>query len=333
MPDPSPAIAALSNTLQVEMASDREILMTRRFAAPRQRVWDAFTRAEHLQHWWGPRGFSLDPNRMDFRVGGTWHYAMVSSFMPPSWGKMTYHEIDAPRRFVAVDAFSNEAGDTIPPESRGTYEFEEIEGGTLARMRAEYADADSLRTVIEMGMVEGMGSTLDRLDDLFAGRPDTLLGRNGITMLFPSDTELVIGRTFNAPAALVWQAITQPEHVQRWWGPAFLELVECTMDLRVGGLWRYVQRDPNTGDLHAFSGEYREIVPGERIVQTERYEPIPGADSVVTMTLEARGDQATRLTSRTVYPSREMRDGHVNAGMESGMRETYERLDTLLAGL
>ncbi|MDP2327725.1 MAG: SRPBCC family protein [Dehalococcoidia bacterium] len=333
MTDPSPAVAALSNTLAVEMASDREIRMTRTFAAPRQRVWDAFTRAEHLKHWWGPRGFSLDPNRMDFRVGGTWHYAMVSDFMPPSWGKMTYLEIAEPVRFVATDAFSDESGATIPPESTGTFEFEEQGNATLIRMRTVYPDAEGLRTVIEMGMMEGMGSTLDRLDDLLAGRPDALSGRNGATLLLPSDTEIVLGRTFNAPPALVWQALTTPAHLRNWWGPTWMELAECEMDVRVGGRWRFVQRDPKTGDLYPFSGEYREIVAGERIVQTEWFEAIPGAESVVTLTLEARGDNATRLTSRSSYAAREFRDGHLQAGMEVGMRETYDRLEALLATL
>jgi uncharacterized protein YndB with AHSA1/START domain len=333
MTDPSPAVAALSNTLTVTLASDRELVMTRAFAAPRQRVWDAFTRAEHLAHWWGPRGFSLDPNRMDFRVGGTWHYAMVSDFMPPSWGKMVYLEIDAPVRFVATDCFSDETGANIPPESIGTYEFEDQGDTTLVRMVTTYPDAEGLRTVIEMGMVEGMGSTLDRLDDLLAGRPDALSGPNGATLLLPSDTEIVLGRTFNAPVDLVWRALTQPEHVRNWGAPFGMEFTECEIDLRAGGTWRQVQRDPKSGEEYPFSGEFREIVPGERIVRTERFELIPGAESVVTLTLEARGEQATRLVSRSVYASREDRDGHIAAGMEAVVRDVYDRLEALLATL
>src|ERR671930_2727594 len=114
-------------------------------------------------------------------------------------------------------------------------------------------------------------------------RKMTTTNRAKLTM--PSDTELVITREFNAPRDIVFEALSKPGHVKRWYGLRHLTLPVCEMDFRVGGKWRFVLRDPNEGVDHAFSGEYREIVRPERIVQTEWYEAIPGAEYVAPVPL------------------------------------------------
>ena len=152
-----------------------------------------------------------------------------------------------------------------------------------------------------------------------------------LTLTFPSDVEMTITRTFAAPRHLLFDAITKPEHVRNWYGPSYLTITTCEIDLRVGGKWRYVLQAPD-GSEHAFSGEYLEITAPERLVCTEWYEAIPGAEYVATVTLtEVEGK--TVLTNLLQYKSKEHRDGHVASGMEGGMRETYLRLDALLATL
>jgi len=160
----------------------------------------------------------------------------------------------------------------------------------------------------------------------------TTTSNRPVKLTMPSDRELIITRDFDAPRALVFEAISKPEHVKRWYGLRHLELPVCEIDLRPGGKWRYVMRDPKDGAEHAFSGEYREIVPPEKIVSTERYEAIPNSDYVVTVTLTER-DGKTTLTSHCVYQTKEHRDGHVMSGMERGVNENYTRLDELLAVL
>jgi len=155
------------------------------------------------------------------------------------------------------------------------------------------------------------------------------LSRNAATLSMPSDTEIVITREFSAPRALVFEAMSRPEHLQRWWGPRRLTMQVCEVDLRVGGAWRFVVRDPETGREDAFSGEYCEITPPERVVFVERYEPIPGSDHVVTSTLtETEGK--TMLHAHIQYASVEHRDGHLMSGMEPGLQESYHRLDEVL---
>jgi uncharacterized protein YndB with AHSA1/START domain len=151
------------------------------------------------------------------------------------------------------------------------------------------------------------------------------------TLTMPSDREIVITRTFDAPRTLVFDAMTRPEHVKQWYGPSYLTLVLCEIDLRVGGAWRYVLRDAG-GNEYGFSGTYREIVPPERVVTTEGFEGLPGHEYIATLTL-AEHDGKTTMTNRLLYQSVEDRDGHLQSGMEPGMRETLDRLAELLSTL
>jgi uncharacterized protein YndB with AHSA1/START domain len=155
--------------------------------------------------------------------------------------------------------------------------------------------------------------------------------KNRLTLTTPSDREIVLTRTFDAPRALVWQAATDPKHVPHWWGPRGFTLPVCEIDLRVGGSWRYVNRDCDGKD-HPFKGIYLEIVPPLRIVQTETYdvEPWKNGEAMVTMTLAER-DGRTTLTAHALHPSQEARDAYLNAGMEKGAGETYDRLEEHLA--
>jgi uncharacterized protein YndB with AHSA1/START domain len=146
----------------------------------------------------------------------------------------------------------------------------------------------------------------------------------------PSDREILITREFDAPRALVFKTMLDPNLIPRWWGPRRYTTVVDKMDVRPGGGYRFIHRGPD-GET-AFRGEYREIVPNEKIVQTFEWEPMAGHISVDTATFEER-DGRTLLTVRSVFSSREDRDGMVQSGMESGLRETHDRFAELLAEL
>jgi uncharacterized protein YndB with AHSA1/START domain len=147
----------------------------------------------------------------------------------------------------------------------------------------------------------------------------------------PSERETVITRVFDAPAQLVFEAMTNCQHLKRWYGLRANTMTVCEIDLRPGGAWRWVQTAPD-GQEVAFSGVYREIDAPHRMVSTEEYEAMPGTGYVVTVTLDEQ-DGETTLTSHLLYQSQEHRDGHLQSGMEWGMNETYQRLDELLATL
>jgi uncharacterized protein YndB with AHSA1/START domain len=145
------------------------------------------------------------------------------------------------------------------------------------------------------------------------------------------DVPLVrITREFDAPPAKVFRAHTDPELVQRWLGPRGLELHIDRYDCSTGGSYRYVHTDGD--ESYAFYGSFHEVRPSERIVQTFTYEGFPDAVSLDTLTLEDLGEGRTRLVATSLFDSFEARDGMVASGMETGVREGYERLDELLAG-
>ena len=143
-------------------------------------------------------------------------------------------------------------------------------------------------------------------------------GKQAMTLTFPSDREI------DAPRRLVFEAHTKCEHIKHWWGPRGSTLSVCEMDFRPGGAWRFVEREGD-GQDYAFRGVYREIVPPERIVQTFEFEGMPGHVSVETLTLVER-DGKTTLTTRSVFETKEDRDGMLQSGMETGAAETWERL-------
>lgn len=155
---------------------------------------------------------------------------------------------------------------------------------------------------------------------------------DGTTLELPTDREILIRRSFDAPARIVFEAMTRPEHVRRWWAPRTRgEMVTCEVDLRVGGAWRYVMRSTRGMEI-GFSGKILELDPPRRIVQTEIFDPFPDAVSVVTVTLtEVHGK--TTLQSLISYPSKEIRDQVIGTGMEDGMREAYLQLTEVVASL
>jgi uncharacterized protein YndB with AHSA1/START domain len=148
----------------------------------------------------------------------------------------------------------------------------------------------------------------------------------------PSDDEICMTRLFNAPRQLVFEAMTQPDHVKRWWGQLGegYSVPVCEIDLRVGGKWRFVNRHP--GGEAAFHGEYREITPPSRLVFTEIFEEFPDSVSLVTSVFGDEGGK-TRLTATVRYPSREVRDMVIASGMERGAAISYDRLDDLVMGM
>lgn len=148
----------------------KQMTITRSFAAPRQLVYDAFTQPDQIVKWWGPKGFTTTVTQMDVRPGGTWHYCMRSSEWGDAWGIATYHEITPPSRLVYTDAFSDESGVVNPdlPVATITVDFAEHDGRTTVTMLTDYATEEDLRKVLEMGVVEGMSSQYERLEELLA---------------------------------------------------------------------------------------------------------------------------------------------------------------------
>jgi uncharacterized protein YndB with AHSA1/START domain len=156
-------------------------------------------------------------------------------------------------------------------------------------------------------------------------------GSGAAKVTLPSDDQILITREFDAPRHLVYKAWTTPELVRRWWSGRRGEVTSVEIDLRVGGMWRYVMV-ANGGFEVAFHGEYRELVPDERIVSTEVYEGMPGAEALDTLTF-TEVDGRTRVELLVQHSSREHRDAHINSGMEGGLQEALDLLEEVAISL
>jgi uncharacterized protein YndB with AHSA1/START domain len=174
---------------------------------------------------------------------------------------------------------------------------------------------------------------------MVAGKEGEAGAMNQTSLDLEGDREIVIARTFNGPARIVFDAWTRPELVSRWWAPRSLgvSIVSCDADVRRGGRYRYVLLH-RTGSEFAFSGEYTEVTPHSRLAYTQIFEPTAGGATpgevgiLITVTFDER-DGKTHLVSRTVCPSKDVRDAIIASGMEHGMRETMDQLEELVATL
>ena len=150
----------------------------------------------------------------------------------------------------------------------------------------------------------------------------------------PTDNQILIRREFDAPKHLVYEAYTTPELVKRWWHAKRGEITAVEIDLRVGGRWRYAMVVPDGTEV-AFHGEYREIAPNERLVSTEVYEGIPDPEAhpaLDTVTF-AETDGRTTLEILVEHESRELRDMHIESGMEDGLQDALDLLEQVAVSL
>jgi uncharacterized protein YndB with AHSA1/START domain len=160
----------------------------------------------------------------------------------------------------------------------------------------------------------------------------TMASSGTATVTLPNDRQILITREFDAPRHLVFKAWTTPELVRRWWHARRGEVTVVEIDLRVGGAWRYVMIA--TGGIEVgFHGEYREIVPDERLVSTEIYEGAPGSEPALNTLTLTEVDGRTTATLLVEHANTEDRDAHINSGMEHGLQDALDLLERLVISL
>lgn len=163
-----------ANKMIHRIENERVLVLERTFSAPRDLVFKMFKDSKHLKNWWGPRGWDLPISKMDFRAGGSWLYCMKcvdkdqgQYFGMESWGKAVYKEIIEPEKIVYVDYFSDADGNVNKdlPSTTITMTLTDVGGKTKLVSRAEYATPEALKTVMDMGMLQGITQTWDRLEE------------------------------------------------------------------------------------------------------------------------------------------------------------------------
>jgi uncharacterized protein YndB with AHSA1/START domain len=315
MPEPK------RNELKVTLPSDREILMTRTFNAPRQLVFDAMTKPEHVVNWWGMRGTILSVCEMNVRPGGTWRYVLVI----PSGAEVrfsgVYHEIEPPGRLVATECFEEPKFGS--PKWLSTITLEERDGKTIMNSRILHESAAHRDGHIQSGMEGGAAQTFDRLEELLHKQQTG----EDMRIAEPMERDLEITRVFNAPRELVFEAWTKPEHMLQWWGPKVFTNHSCEMDVRPGGKWQIVMRSPDGMDLPC-RGVFHEVVPPARIVFTnnafdQNDKPlIEGLTTVILDEFEGK----TKLTLKTHAVGLVEFAPMMLRGMEPGWNQSLDRL-------
>ena len=147
-----------------------------------------------------------------------------------------------------------------------------------------------------------------------------------------NDRELILSRVFNAPRKLVFETWAKPEHIARWFGPSPYFIKVLSMDFRPGGHYRFMMCDPDGKDLHAFGGDYREIVAPERIVMTDAFEE-PGSPVMVWTVTFAEAAQKTTLTVQVVFDSPAVRYEYLKLGMKEGLSQCLDQIEDVLASM
>lgn len=243
----TPAIPASADS-----TADREIVISRVFHAPRALVWEAWTKPEHVVKWWGPRGFTTQTKRHEFRVGGVWEHTMVGPDGARYPNKSIFKEIVPEERIVYSHGGGREDGEVPGANFVATWTFETVEGArTRVTGRMLFPSAATRDHVVrEFGAIEGGKQTLERLGEQLAAM---------------QSAPFVISREFAAPRDLVWKVWTEREHFARWFGPKGVTVTVVQFDLRPGGMCHYNMTMPDGQKLWG-RALYREVVPPTKIV-------------------------------------------------------------------
>ena len=242
-------------------ASEREIVLTRVFDAPRELVWKAWTDPRHLTEWWGPRGFTTTTSRMEVRPGGVWRFVMHGPDGRDYQNMITYLEVVEPERLVYKHGGEKDC-EPVNFQVTVTFEKEGPRGDkTKLTMRSIFPSANAREFVVrEYNAIEGGKQTLARLGEHLAE-----MAGGSARPASPADRPFTISRVFGASRETMWKVWTQREHLMRWFGPRGVTIPTCTVDLRPGGVFHYAMRTPD-GKTMWGKWVFREIVPEERLL-------------------------------------------------------------------
>jgi uncharacterized protein YndB with AHSA1/START domain len=289
---------------------NRELVITRVFDAPRELVFKAWIDPGQVAQWWGLKGFTNAIYDWDARPGGAIRSDMIGPNGDVYPMKGVFREIAEPERLVfTTSAIEDEKGNP-GLENLNTVTFAEHNGKTTLTLHVIVIKVTPGAARALAGMEQGWTETLERLDNLVAN----------------ADREIVATRVFDAPRDLVFKMWTDREHVARWWGPKGFTNTIYEMDVRPGGVWRFVMHGPDGVDYQN-KVVYIEIVKPERLV----YSHVSGPQFQMTVTFEEQGAK-TKVTARMVFESATLRDNVVKQfGAVEGLNQTLDRLGDRLA--
>jgi uncharacterized protein YndB with AHSA1/START domain len=230
-----------------ELSSDREVRISKFIHAPRELVFKAFSEADHVLRWWGPRWLSNNIERYEFRPGGTWRIVHQDATGLSYAFHGEFKEISAPSRIVRSFVYEGEPGHDLTE----TVELQEKDGGTFVIIRSQYANKADRDAMVNNGMEGGVRDSMERLEEELAK--------------MRAGKEFVTSRTFNAPRELVFKVWTEKEHLAKWFGPAGSSIGHCELELKAGGSFHFSMKGPG-GQESWGKWVFREVSAPLRIV-------------------------------------------------------------------
>ena len=312
-------------------SAEHRLVITRVLDAPREVVFKAWTDPKLLKQWWGPKGFTNPVCELDVRPGGAIrvHMRGPDGTVYPMGGM--FHEIVEPERIVFTSTAMEDEWGEPQLEVFNTVTFAEHNGKTRLTLHAEVVKSGPGTDRALAGMEQGWTETLERLEQFTAtgksmmddSRTDLRNERDEASST--AGREITVTRIIDAPRETVFEMWTNPKHIAEWWGPqGFTNTIE-QMDVRPGGVWRFVMHGPNGVD-HQNEIVYREVVRPERLVYSHLSEP----HFDVTVNFGEEGDK-TKLALRMVFESAELRDKVAQEFRAlEGVNQTIDRLEELV---
>ena len=303
-------------------APTREVAITRVFDAPRELVFKAWTDAAHMAQWWGPKMFTNPVCEVDARPGGAIYIVMRAPDGVEYPMRGVFLEVAEPERIVFTAVAQDKDGNALL-EAHTVVSFAQQGGKTRLTVQQRAVGLAPVAPQMLAGMEAGWTQSLERLADL--------VPTNGTTKeaTLVGDREIAARRTFNAPRELVWKVWTEPEHIGQWWGPKGFTTTTYAMELKPGGVWRFVMHGPDRDYQNKIT--YLEVLKPERLVYRhggdKEVEPV---NFHVTVIFTEQGGK-TRIDMRMVFPSANARDYVVKTyGAVEGLNQTLGRLEEYL---
>ncbi len=293
----------MTHTLQVSTPSERELVLTRVFDAPRDLVFKVFTDPEAIPAWWGERRHTTTVDAYDFRVGGKWQYTTRDDEGNEVVFNGEFLEIDPPAKLVSTFGLEGISGQV----TTDIHTFEEHDGKTTLSTYSIFATQEERDDMLDTGVAQGWGETLDRMDEYLTGM-----------------RELIVTRIFDAPRELVFAAFTG-DGIEEWWGPDGFTTTTSERNVTPGGLWRFVMHGPDGTDYDN-AVVYDEIVAPERLTWAQyagdTSKP-PHHFNTITFT---ERDGKTEVMLRLLLPTAELREKAIGFGAIEGGHQTLSRL-------
>lgn len=306
----------------------REIVISRVVGAPREAVFDAFTAADRIGAWWGPRGFSTTTTEMDVRPGGRWRFTMHGGDGTDYPNLIVYSEVTRPTRLAYLHSDDSPDGRAF----EAAIDFEDAADGTRVTLRTRFATPEERDATIAFGAVEGGQQTLERLEAYVLLRPN-------------AGGTFQTARVFAHPVETVYAAWTECEHLRRWWGPPGFEVRVCNLDLQPGGTWHYCLRSANGEEMWG-RWTYRDVVRQQRLTVISCFSDASGnatrhpmspewpIETLGTMTFEAVPEGTLVSLVNRPWNTNSAGLEAFRAGldsMEAGFGGTFDQLDAYLA--